>query len=365
MKSRHSLISLISGIFAVLVFTWARSRIIFAIFSVILALTAIVFGHISLKKIHSSDPKLSGRGKSFAGLVFGYLTTFLFVVLIIFPTIKYALFVINNPPNYEIELALQESPTVQVTQDILKKTIDILSARLRYHGIYHNIQSDNSNNIGIKMSVLDTTQLDHIFDILSPKVLSFHLVHDQNELLMERMYLQSFQPPPGYKYVPHKNEIQHSNQDTMPSENLRLSKSSNPEKDTAQEVDLESLFKEKNKKIHKGCWVEIDPALVDDIKAVQIKRESKTREYSINITFGPEGADKFGRVTQNNIGKQLAFVIDEKLITAPKIREPILNGMVTISGTGFTHEEIKELATFIKYESLPLPVVIKDKRYLY
>ena len=49
------------------------------------------------------------------------------------------------------------------------------------------------------------------------------------------------------------------------------------------------------------------------------------------------GARKFGKITQENVGKPFAIVLDDKVISAPNIREPILGGSGIISGS-FTVE---------------------------
>ena len=57
----------------------------------------------------------------------------------------------------------------------------------------------------------------------------------------------------------------------------------------------------------------------------------------VSITFNAAGARRFGRVTQENVNKPFAIILDDKVLSAPNINEPILGGQAQISGS-FTVE---------------------------
>jgi len=65
--------------------------------------------------------------------------------------------------------------------------------------------------------------------------------------------------------------------------------------------------------------------------------------YLIEVLFTGEGTKKFAQITKDNIGKELAIVIDGKIIMAPKIQTPILDGKCQIHGR-FTEAEAEETA---------------------
>lgn len=65
--------------------------------------------------------------------------------------------------------------------------------------------------------------------------------------------------------------------------------------------------------------------------------------YVIEVNLTSEGAKKFAQITKDNIGKDLAIVIDGKIIMAPKIQSPILDGKCQIHGR-FTKAEAEEMA---------------------
>ncbi|MEQ7873823.1 protein translocase subunit SecD [Sphingomonas sp. ASV193] len=81
----------------------------------------------------------------------------------------------------------------------------------------------------------------------------------------------------------------------------------------------------------------------------------------INITFNAEGARKFGRATQENVGKPFAIILDDKVLSAPNIESPILGGQARISGN-FTVESSKDLAISLNSGQLKVKLVPIEER---
>jgi preprotein translocase subunit SecD len=77
---------------------------------------------------------------------------------------------------------------------------------------------------------------------------------------------------------------------------------------------------------------------------------------AISISFDSEGAKIFDRVTGDNVGKQLAIVLDGVVHSAPRIQDRISGGNAQITGN-FTHDEAAKLAIVLR-ESLPAPMKI-------
>jgi preprotein translocase subunit SecD len=77
---------------------------------------------------------------------------------------------------------------------------------------------------------------------------------------------------------------------------------------------------------------------------------------AISISFDSEGAKIFERVTGENVGKQLAIVLDGVVHSAPRIQDRIGGGNAQITGN-FTHDEAAKLAIVLR-ESLPAPMRI-------
>jgi len=81
----------------------------------------------------------------------------------------------------------------------------------------------------------------------------------------------------------------------------------------------------------------------------------------VQLQFDDEGAKLFDQTTFQNIGKQMAIVLDGKIHSAPVIRDRIPNGQAQISG-GFTPDEASDLALVLRAGSLPAPVEIIEER---
>ncbi|HVF84213.1 MAG TPA: protein translocase subunit SecD [Sphingomicrobium sp.] len=81
----------------------------------------------------------------------------------------------------------------------------------------------------------------------------------------------------------------------------------------------------------------------------------------VSITFNSAGARRFGRVTQENTGKPFAIILDEKVLSAPNINEPILGGQAQISGN-FTVESANALAISLASGKLPVKLNVIEER---
>lgn len=82
---------------------------------------------------------------------------------------------------------------------------------------------------------------------------------------------------------------------------------------------------------------------------------------SVSLEFNAEGAKLFGLVTEANVNKQLAIVLDNQIQSAPVIRSAIPDGHAVIEGN-FTAEDAKMLSTVLKAGALPAPVRVIEER---
>ena len=87
----------------------------------------------------------------------------------------------------------------------------------------------------------------------------------------------------------------------------------------------------------------------------------KNGQVTVNFTLDKTGTEKFAELTANNIGKRLAVVIDDEVVTAPFIKDRISAGSVEISGN-FTFDSAKNLASSLRAGALPVKLnVIEEK----
>jgi preprotein translocase subunit SecD len=98
-----------------------------------------------------------------------------------------------------------------------------------------------------------------------------------------------------------------------------------------------------------------------DLVDAQPGFDQRTNEPIVSFRFNSSGARKFAEATQANVGKPFAIVLDNKVISAPNIREPILGGSGQISGS-FTVQSANDLAILLRAGALPAPLTIIEER---
>lgn len=81
----------------------------------------------------------------------------------------------------------------------------------------------------------------------------------------------------------------------------------------------------------------------------------------VSFVFDGIGAKKFAEASSSNVGKRFAIVLDNQVISAPVIREPILGGRGIISGN-FTVEGAKDLSLLLRAGALPAPLTVLEER---
>jgi preprotein translocase subunit SecD len=89
--------------------------------------------------------------------------------------------------------------------------------------------------------------------------------------------------------------------------------------------------------------------------------DQRTGEPIVSFKFNTSGARKFAQVTQENVGRLFAIVLDDEVISAPVIREPILGGSGQISGS-FTVESANNLAILLRAGALPAKLTVIEQR---
>jgi preprotein translocase subunit SecD len=96
-----------------------------------------------------------------------------------------------------------------------------------------------------------------------------------------------------------------------------------------------------------------------DLKNARVQK-GQVGEPVINFTLTPEGAPKFGTLTGANVGRRLAIVLDNKVVSAPTINSQITNEGV-IEGS-FTQQQAADLALVLRSGSLPASLTTLEER---
>ena len=99
----------------------------------------------------------------------------------------------------------------------------------------------------------------------------------------------------------------------------------------------------------------------DNLLDAQPRMNNETNETVVSFSLDRVGAKRFGKATSTGIGKQLAIVLDGKIISAPVIRDKIASGSGQISG-GFTFQSATDLALLLRSGALPAPLTIIEER---
>ncbi len=98
----------------------------------------------------------------------------------------------------------------------------------------------------------------------------------------------------------------------------------------------------------------------DQLADARQEFSQQTNEPQVAITFDSQGGRKFARVTTENVNKPFAIILDNQVISAPNINEPIIGGRAQISGS-FTVESANELAIALRSGKLPVALKVVEE----
>src|SRR4051794_17949180 len=113
-----------------------------------------------------------------------------------------------------------------------------------------------------------------------------------------------------------------------------------------------------NEKIAVRKRVDVDGA---DLTNAQAGTSPETGEWVVNFTFNSVGARRFADVSRANVNHRFAIVLDDKVISAPVIREAITGGRGQISGS-FNAQSANDLAVLLRAGALPAPLTVVEQR---
>jgi preprotein translocase subunit SecD len=88
--------------------------------------------------------------------------------------------------------------------------------------------------------------------------------------------------------------------------------------------------------------------------------EPQTNSPQVAMTFDSQGGRRFARVTQENVNKPFAIILDNSVVSAPNINEPIMGGRASISGN-FTVESANQLAIALRSGKLPVALKVVEE----
>tara|TARA_B100000700_G_scaffold287027_1_gene342399 strand:- start:1358 stop:2911 length:1554 start_codon:yes stop_codon:yes gene_type:complete len=99
----------------------------------------------------------------------------------------------------------------------------------------------------------------------------------------------------------------------------------------------------------------------DNLVNARPSLDNRSGDTVVSFTLDRVGSKKFAKATTKNVGKRLAIILDNKVISSPQIREPIVSGSGQISGN-FTFQSATDLALLLRSGALPAPLTIIEER---
>ena len=213
----------------------------------------------------------------------------------------------------QITLSLSRPALNDRAQSAVQQSIEIVRRRIDETGVVDPIiNRQGSDRIVVQLPGIDDPQ--RIKDLLGKTArMTFRLVD-------ENANLQSPAPPPGDDFLPMQGQ---------PGQKLAIRKR-----------------------------VEVDGADLTDARA---GLNQQTGQWVVNFTFNAAGARRFADVTRQNTLKRFAIVLDDQVISAPVIREPITGGRGEISGS-FDARSATDLAVLLRAGALPAPLTVVEER---
>ncbi len=98
-----------------------------------------------------------------------------------------------------------------------------------------------------------------------------------------------------------------------------------------------------------------------NLKKAEVVFDPNTGKPQVSLEFDDKGKDIFGELTKNNVDKMMAIFLDNFLVSAPSINEPIIDGRAVISGN-FVIEEAKQMVSQLNAGALPVSVELIEQR---
>ncbi|TBG19336.1 protein translocase subunit SecD [Rhizobium leguminosarum] len=99
----------------------------------------------------------------------------------------------------------------------------------------------------------------------------------------------------------------------------------------------------------------------DRLSDARVSFDPNTREPIVSFRFDSAGATRFAEITRQNVGNPFAIVLDDKVLSAPVIREPITGGSGQISGS-FSADSATTLAAMLRAGALPAKLTVIEER---
>ncbi len=203
--------------------------------------------------------------------------------------------------------------------------------------------------------------------VRSVAFLEFRLVHAQNAQLTSKLFAEG-KAPEGYRIVEgsdgsyYERTEDYARLSAAPGYASRLARFELPSKPyvfMVEQVDTTDPAHQRFRPI----YVQRKPEMTGEhLKRAEVGFD-QAEGTVVHLNFDAEGGRQFGRVTTQNVGKQLAIILDGTVYSAPVIRTPITGGSAQISGR-FSPEDAAFLKNILNAGALPAPMKFMGQRFV-
>jgi len=214
-------------------------------------------------------------------------------------------------------------------EPVRDQIIEILRNRLDMMGLTEpEIKPVGTNTISVRMPTLSEGSKADIRDVLKQQAnLQFFLVDPNNDQKVQEYHAdpKAFRPTPGHRYA----EIDRDENGETVTDVIFIKK-------TPESLDGGEVSRARPVPSQFGNW------------------------WAVSLEFKSRGARQFAAITTAHVGERLAIVMDNKVYSAPNIKEAITGGQAEITGS-FTVDEAKRLAGVIESGNLPVNIRIDSE----
>lgn len=249
----------------------------------------------------------------------------------------------RKPEGIQLEIALKPKELSSITENALSQSLEIIRNRIDQFGVTEPvIVRQGSDEIVVQLPGVKDPQ--RALDLIGRTAqLEFKLLDSDNKLDLAGMIDQAVNSGRLKRDYSHKDLNEVLKDSIPPEREISIKKEVNRETGRVSRVPA-LLF---SKPLMTG----------DAIKTALVQIGGNFNEPYVSVELNAHGTRVFDQVTRDNVGRQLAIVLDQVVQSAPVIQERISGGQAQITGS-FSMEEATDLAIVLRAGALPAPVNI-------
>lgn len=258
-------------------------------------------------------------------------------------------------PNIDVQVEAQEGSFPRITLNLKDSEIDFINTNAVNQSL--EIIRNRIDQFGVAEPVIIRQGTDEIVvqlpGVKDPKramkllgetaQLEFKLVADTSGINLQELIEQA-KGNGQWSDGDDRKKLNRALQNRLPAD-TEIYFEKDKDKQTGQEIILPLLVE--NQTLMTG----------DMVKNAQVRIGGQFNEPYVSIDLTGRGGKVFANITEKNVNRRLAIVLDNVVRSAPSIREKIMGGSAQISGS-FSHEEAADLAIILRVGALPAPVDI-------